>query len=347
MKLRLIKTGIMVILAGNLSAQDLHFSQFYMAPLQQNPALAGAVHELQAVLHYREQWRSVFEPYTTIAASLDMRLNKRRVKSGYWAAGLSFISDKAGSARLGTTQGDLSLAYHLKVNRYHLLGLGLRGAFAQWGFIPGALQWGNQYQAGSFNASLPTGETLAGSTTNFFDIGAGFNWTFNNTSGTRMVTDNHDQRFVAGFAFYHPIRPSVGVIEGEGNRLYMRTTVYANGLFSIANSDFALAPGFFLYNQGPARQIYLGTLVRYKFRQESKYTGFEKGAAVSVGAYMRAADGVSASILLEMARYAIGFSYDFNTSTFSKATGTRGALELSLRFVNPNPFYNTASRSRI
>jgi len=330
-----------------LNSQDIHFSQFNMAPSQQNPALAGAMHDLQAILQYREQWRSVMQPYTTIAASLDMRLNRKRAKTGFLAAGMSFYSDKAGSSRMGTSQGNLSLAYQVKINRYNLLGAGIQGSFAQWGFQTGSLQWGKQYQAGVFNSSLPSGEQFQNTKMSFFDVAGGLNWTYNNTSGAKMVTDNHDQRFTAGFAVFHPIKPRYSLTEGPADRLYSRLVIYANGLFSMNNTDLALAPGFFVYNQGPSRQIFAGTMLRYKLRQDSKYTGFEKGAAISPGVYMRSGDGVVASLLVEFSRYAIGLSYDFNTSAFKNATGTHGAFEISLRFVNPNPFMHAGSRSRI
>jgi type IX secretion system PorP/SprF family membrane protein len=331
----------------NSQAQDVHFSQFNMAPLQQNPAMAGALYDLQAIVLYREQWRSVIEPFTTISASLDMRLHKKRVKTGFWAAGLNFFSDRAGSARLGSTQGSISIAYQLKLNKYHLLGVGMQGSFAQWGFSPDGLQWGKQYQGGAFNPTLPTGELFQNQRVNYFDAGTGINWTYNNTAGARMVTDNHDLRFSAGFAIFHPIRPDYSVIEGNADKLYVKTVLYGNGLISIANTDLAFVPGFFVYNQGPSRQIFAGSLLRYKFKQESKYTGFERGAAVSAGMYLRAQDGFAACMLLELAKIAVGVSYDFNTSAFRNATGTRGAFELSLRFINPNPFMTSASRSRI
>jgi hypothetical protein len=54
------------ILGNNLIAQDLHFSQFYEAPLLRNPALAGLYEgdvRIQGI--YKNQWNSISFPYQT------------------------------------------------------------------------------------------------------------------------------------------------------------------------------------------------------------------------------------------------------------------------------------------
>jgi hypothetical protein len=50
---------------------------------------------------------------------------------------------------------------------------------------------------------------------------------------------------------------------------------------------------------------------------------------------------------MEYANYAIGFSYDINTSGLQTASNARGGMEITLRFVNPNPFlYQHGTQSR-
>lgn len=100
----------------------------------------------------------------------------------------------------------------------------------------------------------------------------------------------------------------------------------------------ALAPGFFYYRQGAVQEIYAGGMIRYKLKQDSKYTGLQKGAAISVGGFIRARDALVATMLFEYSQYAIGLSYDVNTSLLRTASNGRGGFEISLRFVNPNPF---------
>ena len=50
---------------GQLQAQDPHFSQFYLSPLQLNPALTGVMNEdIRASLLHRSQWRTVSAPFS-------------------------------------------------------------------------------------------------------------------------------------------------------------------------------------------------------------------------------------------------------------------------------------------
>ncbi len=109
--------------------QDIHFSQFYMSPLTQNPAMAGANYDMQALVNYKDQWQSVATPYKTMAGSFDMRFNKKNPKKGFLAAGINLYNDRAGDSKMGTMQANLNIAYHVRLNDYNTLGAGLQGGF--------------------------------------------------------------------------------------------------------------------------------------------------------------------------------------------------------------------------
>ncbi|MFI5148437.1 MAG: PorP/SprF family type IX secretion system membrane protein, partial [Bacteroidia bacterium] len=326
--------------------QDTHFSQFYMSPLTQNPAMAGAVYDMQALINYRNQWSSIATPFKTMAASYDMRLVKKKNTSGYWAAGINLYNDNAGDLQMTTTQVNLNVAYHVKLNDYNTLGGGLMAGFAQRSISPGGIKTGNQYNGMAYDASLPTGENITAASFSYMDLGGGIVYTYNNTAGAIKVTDNHDLKFQLGVAVFHPQQPGYSFYN-DGEKLYMKFVVHGNALLSIPNTNVAFVPGFMYNRQGPAQEIYAGSLIRYKLKQDSKYTGFQKGAAISLGAYYRAGDGVAAAMLMEYANYAFGFSYDINTSGLQTATNARGGMEITLRFVNPNPFlYQHGTQSR-
>ena len=40
----------------------------------------------------------------------------------------------------------------------------------------------------------------------------------------------------------------------------------------------------------------------------------------------------------EIGNFALGISYDLNVSQLRASSNMRGGMEISLRFVNPNPF---------
>jgi hypothetical protein len=119
--------------------------------------------------------------------------------------------------------------------------------------------------------------------------------------------------------------------------------VHGDAVLSFPGTSLALVPGFMITRQGNVQEIVAGSMLRYKLRQESKFTGFEKGAAISLGGYYRVGDGIATTMLLEYANYAIGFSYDLNTSGLKTASMIRGGMEVTLRFVTPNPFLKNSS----
>jgi type IX secretion system PorP/SprF family membrane protein len=322
-----------------VNAQDIHFSQFYMAPLEQNPAMAGADHDLQAILNYKNQWATVASPYKTIAFSYDMRLTKPTMKNrGFWGAAINFYSDNSGDANMGTTQANLTVAYHVMTGQYSHLGLGVMGGYAQRSVNYSALQWGNQYDGTSYNPALPTGEPAgAANSVSYIDGAAGLEWTNDNSSGAIDVTDNHALKWNVGLALFHFTQPKYSFYS-SGEKLYMRYTFHANALVSLGGSNMALAPGLIFYEQGGANEFYIGSLVRFMLKQNSKYTGAFKASALSLGAYYRNADAIVAAMLLEYANYAMGVSYDFNVSSLTPASKSLGGIELSLRFVMPNPY---------
>jgi len=325
------------LLFGNdARAQDIHFSQFYLSPLTQNPALSGAQHDMRAVVNYKNQWQSIGSPYRTTGFSYDLGLNRKKGGKGFFAAGVNFFSDRAGDAKMGTAQGNLSLAYHVRMGGNSTLGGGLQAGFAQRSITGSALQWGNQYDGSMYNAALPSNEPGAANFS-YLDLGGGVLWNYDNRSGSSMVTDNHELKATLGAAMFHVTEPDYSFY-GTGEKLYRKLVVHGNALLSIPNSNVAFAPGFMYYRQGPAQEIYAGSLIRYTISQDSKYTGFKEGAAFSAGAFFRAKDALVISTLLEYSNYSLGLSYDVNVSSLQTASNSRGGLEIALRFVTPNPF---------
>ena len=86
-------------------------------------------------------------------------------------------------------------------------------------------------------------------------------------------------------------------------------------------------------------------MVKYILKQASKYTKFVKGSALSIGGHFRIGDAFIPSVLLEIANFAVGMSYDINVSSLKVASSSKGGFEISLRYTNPNPFLKQKARS--
>src|SRR4051794_15379992 len=97
---------------GELNAQDLHFSQFFEAPLLRNPSLAGIFSgdvRVQGV--YRSQWGAITVPYKTGSFNVEFK-NPIGTGSDYITAGMQILYDKAGAPDFTTTDGLPALHYH-------------------------------------------------------------------------------------------------------------------------------------------------------------------------------------------------------------------------------------------
>ena len=318
-------------------AQDIHFSQYFMSPLLQNPAMAGAENGLEGNITYRTQWKSVTVPYKTYGASVHGRFSKKNSKKNFFAAGLNVNYDEAGDGLLKTTTFNLSLAYHVRINKTHTLGLGFMSGFGQRKIDSGNFEWGSQYVGGSYNAGNPIGENMSNPNFSYLDFASGIVWSFNNQSGRIKVATNNFMRGSLGFSVYHFNKPDYS-FNNTGEKLWLKYVAHGNLLLSLPGSKLAVNPGFLFYSQGPNRELMLGGMVRYELLPESKYTGIYKGAGAYLGAYVRAGDAIVISSMIELSGYAIGFSYDANLSNLRPATNGRGGFEISLRIIGNGSF---------
>ncbi|MGB3948413.1 MAG: PorP/SprF family type IX secretion system membrane protein [Bacteroidia bacterium] len=335
-------------------AQDIHFSQFQMAPLIQNPALAGALFDTEALINYKNQWRSVGTPYTTVAASYDMKLNTRKFQRGNFAAGINFFSDKAGDGNLGTTQAALSLAYHLRVAKKSSLGVGLQTGFVQKSIDFSKLTWDAQYDGTIINTSLNNGEPLIGSSKIVPDFSLGMLWKYDNstiidpikTQQQEISQPPKEMKVNIGFAVSHVNQPNISFYNSTTDKLNMKYVVHGSATIGL-NQRVALLPGFMAYKQGTLQEFLIGAMARVKFSQETKSSFFNKGASLSIGAYHRAKDAMAICTLFEYSNYAMGISYDINTSVLNNVSSFKGGIELTLRYVTPNPFTTKTAATRL
>ncbi len=343
------------LLASTAVAQDIHFSQYNFSSLMLNPALTAAYKNIQATINYKEQWRSV-NAYRSEAATFEIKMAefpwvkidnlsatfKQKVAKGL-AFGLNFFSDKAGDGNLTQFQGNLSIAYHAHVSEKSMFSGAIMGGYAQHSISPDGLRWNNQYVNGAYDPNAPSGENFGSQTYAYADYAAGLLWSWG--EGSRYMTAN-DQKFInAGVGLFHLSKPNQSFI-GSSDPLNWRWTGHINSIFGIPNSLLSICPSALYMQQGATRELTLGGLIKYKFKEESKYTGYIKGAAISMGCFYRNKDAVIPMFLLELSAYSIGISYDTNISGLTAATAGKGGFEISLRFNSPSPFLYQNSSSR-
>ena len=328
---------IVVVVALSGVAQDMHFSQFNQAPLYANPAFTGAfVGDQRVILNYKDQWRSIGVPYRTAAISLDAGLFKRKWKTAYLGAGLAVFNDRAGDTKFGLTQVNLSASGIVYINDKNHLSLGLQGGYAQRSVDKDAMRWDEQFNGDYYDQSLASGESTVFEPYGFGDLSAGFLWNF--SAPASNVVKNNPLKWNVGVAFFHLNKPKQKFYSTNRDVLYAKMVVHGGGYVGLAHTKLALLPSIFYQRQGKSDELDIGMMVRFQLKEESKLTGLIKETAIRIGGYYRLQDAVIPAFIIEFANFALGVSYDFNVSTLSAASNAQGGIEISLKYVNPNPF---------
>jgi type IX secretion system PorP/SprF family membrane protein len=347
----------MMIFGSTLFAQDLHFSQYSQTPSLLNPALTGSTYVLRASVIYKEQWRSVTVPFKTYGASFDMKLkasnwekaDKFKTKTykksfSRMAAGLSFYRDKAGDGNMGSTQVNFSLATFVPTSKFSSLSLGLQASMIQQSVDVSKLVFPNQYGANGYDNSINSGENVAFSNFVYADFAGGINWSYGYNDKT--IGANNEKRANIGLSVYHFNQPKLKYLDESFERVSPKYNFHADMLYGVRNTNVAIIPAFFATYQNTSLEMIESLMIKYYFKEDSKYTGIIKRSGLGLGIAYRNLDAVILQALLEYENYAVGVSYDLNTSQLTQATTGRGGPEIFVRFVTPNPFLYQKSRAR-
>ncbi len=334
------KVGLLVLMAiANVSwlfAQDVILSQVNESPILLNPANTGAQYDMRINLNYRQQWRSITEPFTTIVASADSKIASTG-KSSSLGVGLYVMNDKAGSGRLNTFSAGLNVAAKVPISNSQNISAGIGAAFMQHHINYDELMWDKQYDGLVYNAALPTGENFSRAQKNNIDLASGVQWSYG--KGATTLSSNDVFGAQVGVAVFHLNKPNLGF--DYNDKQYMRYVIHGTLSYGIKNTNLQLSPTIVTAFQGPSKMFYFGSLIKYKLQESSKYTDYILARMINVGVFYRVGDAIILSTQLEWGQYAFGISYDINVSSLTKVSKGMGGFEISIRYF---PMRSTASR---
>ncbi len=335
---------LITLLCGHMGlfAQDIHFSQFYMSPLNLNPALTGVMNcKMRVVANYRNQWAPILgsKSFNTYNLSFDQKIPVGRYD--YFGFGGTFWGDKAGSLDFATIQFKLSGSYSKRMagsrTSSHYLVFGGEAGLNQRSVNFQNAVWGTQITKDGPVPGTNSGEPLdIDQGFLFADVSVGLLWF--------SVLDKKNNYYIGG-AFSHLNEPLQNHYrKGNGfvaSPLYSKLTVHAGGDFAIDRKN-SILPGIVSFFQGPHWQLNAGTSFRFNM-SKSKYDE----QAFQLGLWARLAnkesfveqttdkkggvlmDALILSTRFDYHKYGIGLSYDINTSRLRKASGANNAFELS------------------
>jgi len=329
-KLFLITLSVLGVCS--LSAQDIHWSQFYSAPLSLNPASTGSLNgSYRVTANFRTQYTSLPVPYTTFGVSFDAPILRGRIGNDYVGVGLYLMNDQAGDGQLNNITGMGSVAYHKSLDRWNnfMISAGLQGGFVQKSLDFVKLLFQNQYTDSGFDPAIANGEPIQDNLLRYFDFNGGLMFTgrFSETISA-----------YAGGSYYHFTEP-LETFLGSSNTLSSRITGHAGAEFFV-NKYFSINPSALYMTQSGAQNIVVGSAFGYHLYNMSRS---RNSASVYGGAWYRIGDALVIMGGIDYSDFRFGLSYDLTTSSLANYNSGQGAFELALTYIgkmnSPNKKY--------
>ena len=308
------------------TAQDSHFSQFYNSPLATNPANTGTfAGNYRLTANYKNQWQSISNAYKTIFAGVDLYFPAKNI-----GAGLTFSSDKAGKSQMGITQGNVLVAYNLKINGSNRFITGIQYGVGQRSLHTDNLKWDSQFNGSTYDPTLASGELNYSDSYTYMDIGACILWNY---------TANHSHskfKNSIGIAMYHLNQPKQSYYSND--KLPYKIMATLSSQYELPNSDIYILPQILYAKQGAYTEINAGTLIKFAVGEEGgdliKVNRVDRRYSTHfayIGGHWRYKDAFTVMAAFEMRRgLMFSASYDINTSKLRTASQFRGGMELSL-----------------
>ncbi|GAB4094411.1 PorP/SprF family type IX secretion system membrane protein [Flaviaesturariibacter terrae] len=317
---KLCALSTLCFLGGTLQAQDLHFSQFFQAPLLRNPALAGIfTGDIRVQALYRNQWNSVTNAYrsTSLSGEYKMPIGKA---DDFLTVAAQVLYDQAGTVSWKTTHVLPAVNYHkslsTEVNRY--LSVGFMGGFVQTRIDRSKMQTSDWYNNGS------DGENISGPRASYLDMATGISF------NTQWREKSDDNLFLA-VAYHHFNRPKRSFYQDASTELTPKL-VFSGGIrFSVTEASYLNLQGDFS-KQGQYQESILGVLYGLKMGPELDNPVY----TVHGGAFLRWNDAFVPVIKLDYHPFSFSFSYDVNISKLKTSTQGRGGFELGVTYIGTN-----------
>ena len=309
-------------------AQDIHFSQFFEAPLYRNPALAGIVHgDYRIQTLYRSQWNSITDAYKTTSLNAEYKLPVKG--ADYLTLAAQVFYDRAGSAVLTTTQILPAINYHKSLSdvRSSYLSIGFMGGYVQRRIDRSKMTTNSTYNNGI------DGEDNLLPKFGYWDGSAGLS--FNTQLG-----DHPDNNLVLGAAFHHFIKPKNSFYGNETVAVHPKQVYSADVRFGLNESAYLTVHNDYV-QQGAYSEKLSGLIYSQKVGAYTDEPDFVLGA----GGFMRWGDAFIPVVQLHYKPFQLSMSYDVNVSRLAATSYGRGGYEMSLTYVGFSDRENSAANA--
>lgn len=312
------------IVAVQAEGQDIHFSQFFEAPLLRNPSLAGIFNgDIRVQGVYRNQWGNVTIPYKTGSFNIEYKKPVGHVDD-YITTGVQLVYDKAGTTNFTTTNFFPAINYHKSLGgeKRQYLSLGFMGGIIQRRLDRSKITTNSQFNGTGFNPSMADGETFANSHYSYLDGSVGM--TYNSVISADKPQDN----YFAGVAYHHFNRPKNSFYQRPDIELNPKWVFSAGMRFTVNETSYVTLQADHSI-QGLANETIGGALYSVKIGNDFERPDY----VVNLGGFLRLQDAFIPVIKLDYNPFSIAVSYDINVSELKTASQGQGGMELSVTYA--------------
>ena len=344
MRLKYLFFALALLFTSEVTGQDLHFSQFHLAPMNLNPALTGAyLGSFRVGGIYRDQYRSVnysadgevvqsAKPYQTVSVFVDSPIIGGFRKQDWIGVGANLYYDQAGSAFIRNVGTLFSLAYHLGIDKK---GKSVFTLGVQYGAVQRKLDTGNlispifleegsdpfvtqlMNSAASSNQGSNGNANLLGGMYNHWNAGVLFTSAFSKKSAMR-----------AGVSLAHFTRPGQAF---NGSQIQDRRNLRTTGFLTLYNdigNKFTFIPSIMVQNSGNVTEMAIQTRGALLINEE-------KEISLTGGLGFRVVNAADLQVMLGMdyKDIRVGLAYDINLASFTPATNGSSGFELGVTYL--------------
>ncbi|HEX8461490.1 MAG TPA: PorP/SprF family type IX secretion system membrane protein [Segetibacter sp.] len=315
---------LLILLSQRTMAQDIHFSQFFEAPLLRNPSLAGIFTgdiRIQGV--YRNQWGSISVPYKTGSFNIEYKKPIGHADD-FITTGLQILYDKAGSTNFTTTNILPAINYHksMGAEKNAYLSLGFMGGVVQRRIDRSKMTTNNHYDGNGYNPGLADGEAFTSPNFSYLDGSVGM------TYNAQMSADKPNNNFFVGVAYHHLNRPKNSFYQNPAIELSPKFVYSAGMRFDMGETSYLTLQADHS-RQGPSVETIGGAMYSFKIGEDYEHPDY----TLHFGGYLRLEDAFIPVVKLDYNPFSFAFSYDVNVSTLKAASLGKGGLELSVTYI--------------
>jgi type IX secretion system PorP/SprF family membrane protein len=311
----MMRTNKIVLLAfasgtmGISSAQDTHLSQYEAAPVLLNPALTGMFEhsDFRMGANLRSQWNRLSSNFLTTAFAYDVGIDNR------YGVGF-YLNNYDMAGMMNTFEAGLAGSYNVSAkNAKHTLSVGLRLGIIHKKVNDADMLFDMQYDNGTFDPDLPTGELIEKRSRLLPEIALGLAY--------RSIDPNRLLNPIASFSAFHLTTPDETIFRMVKSDLPIRWT-FMGGVAIKVTDELRLTPMGLFMLQRKDREISAGMM------GELGFDGSPYGLVLG-GSY-RLKDAIVAHAGVKHRNNVYRVSYDITTSPLKEFNNSTGALEFSI-----------------